>query len=542
MTPPPAPALDELTITIVVDNATDTLSSIPTGVPQLPELAYLLGGIPPIGQHDGHDCVVGFDHLCVACHGFSALATARRGDRTATVLFDVGPYGDVWLANAERLSLDLSTIDVLFLSHWHWDHSGALATVVATIATARRRAGRPPLVVDVHPDRPDQRGILTPLDVFAMLPPEPTLDAIASAGGQIVTSADVHVVADLLLSSGDIPRLTPYETGLTGHHTWRGDQVISDPEIHDERFLAAKVRGRGTTVLTACSHAGVVNVGLEAHRGGSIRRRRLQRPPSGRARGDHRQGRARRAALRLQGDPDQFPGDGLYAVAHGAVVVRGEHTGRQHLSVHAVPELVVLARRCGGHAVGEQHRAPMGLGHDEAHLPRGTQHLDGVGAGVGHDRGELLGPVGPPFCADGHGPGGGHDRQHRSGGQRRRPPAAPGRLDRALGWNLSGPGDICEHPLAQVGRGLDRRRPAQACRGGAEAFDLGGALRAAAQVLLELRTLLGGERVDHVGADESVWIGGHAYTSSASRSLIMPSRIRVFTVPSGRLRMSATSA
>ena len=39
-----------------------------------------------------------------------------------------------------------------------------------------------------------------------------------------------------------------------------------DPEIHDERFLAATVRGRGTTVLTACSHAGVVNVGLEARR------------------------------------------------------------------------------------------------------------------------------------------------------------------------------------------------------------------------------------------------------------------------------------
>ena len=39
-----------------------------------------------------------------------------------------------------------------------------------------------------------------------------------------------------------------------------------DPEIHDERFLAANVRGRGPTVLTACSHAGVVNVGLEARR------------------------------------------------------------------------------------------------------------------------------------------------------------------------------------------------------------------------------------------------------------------------------------
>jgi 7,8-dihydropterin-6-yl-methyl-4-(beta-D-ribofuranosyl)aminobenzene 5'-phosphate synthase len=267
MTPPPdtAPELDELAITIVVDNATDTLSSIGPGVPQIPEIANLLGGTPS-GQHGGRDCVTTFDHLCVACHGFSALATARHGDRIASVLFDVGPYGDVWLANAERLALDLSSIDVLFLSHWHWDHSGGITTVVAAVAAARERAGRPRLVVDVHPDRPDQRGILTPLDIFAMLPPEPTLEAIEASGGHVVTHADVHDVADLFVASGDIPRRTSYETGLAGHHTWRDGQVTVDPEIHDERFLAANVRGRGTTVLTACSHAGVVNVGLEARR------------------------------------------------------------------------------------------------------------------------------------------------------------------------------------------------------------------------------------------------------------------------------------
>jgi len=269
MTPRPhtaVPELDELTITIVVDNTTDTLSSIAPGIPQLPEIAYLLGSIPPSFQHDGHDCVVTFDQLCVACHGFSALATARQGDRTTTVLFDVGPYGDVWLANAERLAVDLSSIEVLFLSHWHWDHSGGLTTVVAAIAEARRASGRTPLVVDVHPDRPDQRGILTPFDVFAMLPPDPTIDAIEAAGGHVVAHAEVHEVGELFLASGDIPRQTDYETGLAGHHSWRGDTVTLDPEIHDERFLAAHVRGRGTTVLTACSHAGVVNVGLEAQR------------------------------------------------------------------------------------------------------------------------------------------------------------------------------------------------------------------------------------------------------------------------------------
>ena len=258
--------LDELTVTVVVDNATDTLSSITPGAPQRPEMSFLLDG-PPSGVHDGHAMVVTFDHLCVACHGFSALATARAGDRSATALFDVGPYADVWLANAERLAVDLATIDVLFVSHWHWDHTGGVPSVVAAITEARTAAGLPPLLVDVHPDRPDQRGMLTAIGTFAMLPEEPRFEAIEAAGGQIARHAEFHEVGGgLFLASGDIPRTTSYETGLREHHTWRDGRAAPDPEIHDERFLAARVRGRGTTVLSACSHAGIVNVGLEARR------------------------------------------------------------------------------------------------------------------------------------------------------------------------------------------------------------------------------------------------------------------------------------
>lgn len=258
--------LDELLVTVVVDNATDTLSSVPAGIPQLPEMVHLLDG-PSFGRHDGHEMVAVFEQLCVACHGFSALATGRRGKRSVTVLYDVGPSGDLWLGNAARLGIDVADIDVLFVSHWHGDHTRGIPTVVGAISEARRRAGRPPLLVDVHPDRPDRRGILTPVGRFAMLPPEPTFAEIEAAGGQIAREADVHAVAaGVFVSSGDIPRTTDYETGLGGHYTWREGRAAEDPEIRDERFLAARVRGRGTTVLSACSHAGIVNVALEALR------------------------------------------------------------------------------------------------------------------------------------------------------------------------------------------------------------------------------------------------------------------------------------
>jgi 7,8-dihydropterin-6-yl-methyl-4-(beta-D-ribofuranosyl)aminobenzene 5'-phosphate synthase len=53
---------------------------------------------------------------------------------------------------------------------------------------------------------------------------------------------------------------------LAGHYSLRGDDAKPDPLIMDERFVAAYVPGRGVTVLSACSHAGIVNACLHAKR------------------------------------------------------------------------------------------------------------------------------------------------------------------------------------------------------------------------------------------------------------------------------------
>jgi len=259
-------ALDELVLTLVVDNETDNLSSI-DGLPVLPEVVGLLGRIAPTRQHDGHDCIPVFDHICVACHGLSVLATGTIGDERHSILFDVGPYAEVWLDNAERLAVDLASIEVVFLSHWHWDHSGAMPEVIAAITVARSAMGLAPPIVDVHPDRPDQRGIRMPWGTVVMLPPEPTLESMAAAGGDVRQHRDAHLVGSgYFLGSGPIERVTDYGAGLDGHHSFVGDVGVPDPLILDERYIVADVAGRGITVLSACSHAGIVNACLDARR------------------------------------------------------------------------------------------------------------------------------------------------------------------------------------------------------------------------------------------------------------------------------------
>jgi 7,8-dihydropterin-6-yl-methyl-4-(beta-D-ribofuranosyl)aminobenzene 5'-phosphate synthase len=223
--------LDELEILVVVDNETDTLSSVDDGVPQVPEVVHLAARTPPSRIYEGHECKTVFDQLCCACHGLSVLITGRLDGQQHRMLFDVGPYPEL----------------------------------IAAIGEARSAAGLPPPVVDLHPDRPDQRGILLPSGVMVMLPLEPTIEDMARAGGDTVTHDDPRPICDrFFFGSGAIDRVTDYETGLAGHHTFRGEDGEPDPLIMDERFVAACVRGRGVTVFSACSHAGIVNACLGA--------------------------------------------------------------------------------------------------------------------------------------------------------------------------------------------------------------------------------------------------------------------------------------
>jgi 7,8-dihydropterin-6-yl-methyl-4-(beta-D-ribofuranosyl)aminobenzene 5'-phosphate synthase len=91
----------------------------------------------------------------------------------------------------------------------------------------------------------------------------PSAHQLAQHGAEVVHATQPQsILDDGFYVSGEIPRVTEFETGLPGQHrrTTDGSGWEPDPLIMDERFVAVAVKGKGLVVFTACSHAGVVNV------------------------------------------------------------------------------------------------------------------------------------------------------------------------------------------------------------------------------------------------------------------------------------------
>jgi len=60
----------------------------------------------------------------IADWGFSCLVKAEN---TPRILFDTGANGSILLSNMEKLRIDPASIDEVFISHPHFDHTGGLS-------------------------------------------------------------------------------------------------------------------------------------------------------------------------------------------------------------------------------------------------------------------------------------------------------------------------------------------------------------------------------------------------------------------------------
>ncbi|KAI8716721.1 Lactamase-B domain-containing protein [Fusarium sp. LHS14.1] len=262
---PPLVEVDSLEIHVLVNDEIDQISPSPN--PQVQHTQSFAGvplsRVPDPATRGGANWEMPMRNICCGAHGLSLFITATKDGQSRTLLFDAGPGEDVFEKNAKRLRLQMSDVEVIALSHWHRDHSGGLLSAIRLINGGK--ADGASVAVALPPDRPDYRGVM--FDEPISLEPDPTLEEIQGAGGEVETMSHASTVLDgMFLVSGDIPRRTAYEGGIPGgiRYDSTTEKWTRDELIMEERFVMCKLKGKGLVIFTGCSHAGLINIAKNA--------------------------------------------------------------------------------------------------------------------------------------------------------------------------------------------------------------------------------------------------------------------------------------
>lgn len=184
------------------------------------------------------------DRGLTAEHGLSFLIQTG----CESIVFDTGQSEAVF-SNAAILGIELAQVQMLVLSHGHYDHTGGVAELLRI---------NPEMMVYYHPDAMITRFSLhfgKPVKEISM--PSACRNAFLRHPSELrrpVTGA--RRIASGIGITGEIPRLTPFED--TGGPFFL-DSAGSEPDrIRDDQALWLETPS-GLVIVLGCCHSGLIN-------------------------------------------------------------------------------------------------------------------------------------------------------------------------------------------------------------------------------------------------------------------------------------------
>jgi len=172
----------------------------------------------------------------IAEHGLSLYIETKNHK----ILFDAG-QSDAFAQNAERMGIDLSCVDIAFLSHGHYDHSGGLMKFLEVNDHA-------PIYMNARAFGDYWHGEDHFIGVDPQLKNHPRIR---------LTDGDVRIDEELSLHTcNELPR--PFPSSGAGLTQRRSERFFPDEFLH-EQYLTVAENGR-RVVISGCSHKGILNI------------------------------------------------------------------------------------------------------------------------------------------------------------------------------------------------------------------------------------------------------------------------------------------
>jgi len=157
------------------------------------------------------------------------------------ILFDTGQSG-LFIQNAQKLGIDIEDVDILVLSHGHYDHTGGLYPFLEINKKAVVFA---------------KKEIFTPKykDKTRFIGTVYNEDALS--GRMIFVNSITEVAPDVFIFP-TIDQHHHIDTNFNNHFKKEKTSFFPDT-FEDELFLIIK-KNRHINILTACSHRGITNI------------------------------------------------------------------------------------------------------------------------------------------------------------------------------------------------------------------------------------------------------------------------------------------
>jgi len=203
---------------------------------------------------DGNVTGAGAIHLLGEA-GYSALVKVTYDDTSKfTFLFDTGISRIVLTHNMAQLDKDLSTVQLIVLSHGHYDHVGGLIEALALTGKKTPVLCHPDALLSktFKSDDGKKHEIGTPR-YFSE-------DSLRRKT-EVITTRDSYEIADGIMTTGEVPRTNDFEK-LSGIllkiSTVQGGKEVPDP-VMDDLSVVFRLKDGSIVILAGCCHAGIVN-------------------------------------------------------------------------------------------------------------------------------------------------------------------------------------------------------------------------------------------------------------------------------------------
>lgn len=194
----------------------------------------------------------GYDQGLLAQHGVAFLLQARYKKGEKTILFDCGQDAEPVLSNMKALGKDPAAIDLIVISHCHYDHTGGLVGLL-------KASGRSRIPVIAHPSifRPNYS--IQPAFHSVGIGPESSRAAIEAAGGELILTSEPLPLMPGVVTSGEIKERVLFEnTPTLALLTDEAGRLAPDPML-DDLSLVLVVK-QELVIITGCSHAGIISI------------------------------------------------------------------------------------------------------------------------------------------------------------------------------------------------------------------------------------------------------------------------------------------